>query len=462
MTHSRGICRLALVAALAAQLGGCLGGRERPTVPVFSDLVVLSDPAGAAIIIDGQPTNATTPATLREVPVGEHEVELELIVGQSEFFGWDGTVVVREGETDSVSAALEGGCRTDCPFLIDRGRIGCRSTGNGDTCASVFSGSRPGLEWPLGSDLDYGAGGRLLVAGIVGEDGGSQRGDTLSTQVFNAAWTGRRPVATSSSGSRQRQDLAYWSTASFPAQGIQGLSVRQTLVAVDSAGVRDVLFVRFEIQNVSADPLYRGIYAWLPAGGITYDSLYLGFGLDADVGVSVDDLGTFDPSLNLSFLYDADFQDSELGSFSQRPALVGSATVEAPAAAAGRTLTLWRREDDWDDGIRHGFAWRLLAGRLSPGDGLSDHPSPEIGFVSNTPADYRIIESHGPLRLAPGETTALTVALLLAEPVAGSFTPGVSVEAGDPTVGGRQILDIAADLRQLAASLPELWGRYRP
>ncbi|UCF19724.1 MAG: PEGA domain-containing protein [Gemmatimonadota bacterium] len=462
MTCNRRFRRATTVSLLAALLGGCLESRDRPTVPILADLVVFSDPAGAAIILDRQPTGATTPATLTGVPVGEHELELELAVGQAEFFGWEGTVEVREGETDTARAALEGGCRADCPFLIERGRIGCRSTSNGETCASVFSGSRPGLEWPLGSGLDYGAGGRLLVAGIVGDDGGSQRGDTLSTQVFGIAWTGRKPVETSAAGARQVQDLAYWSTARFPAEALQGLLVKQTLVAVDSAGVRDVVFARFEIQNVSADPLYRAIYSWIPADGLTYESLYIGFGLDADVGVSEDDLGTFDPALNLSFLYDADFEDSELGNFSQRPALVGLVTVEAPAPAQGRTLTLWRREDDWDEGIRHGFAWRLLAGRLAPGDGLSDHPSAEIGYVSNTPADYRITESHGPLRLAPGESTTLTVALLLAEPGAGTFTPGVLVEAGDPTAGNRQILEIAAGLRQLAAQVPELWDRYRP
>jgi hypothetical protein len=462
MRISRPLHWLWLLWFVAAAGWGCFDGRDRPTVPVFSDLVVLSDPEGASISLDGQAVGEITPATLTGVPVGEREVALELIVGQFQSFAWSGTVSVREEESDTVKAALEGGCRADCPFVVDRGRIRCRSTSGGDTCASVFAGAGPGLEWPRGSGLDYGAGGRLLVAGIVGDDGGQQRGDTLSTQVYGIAWVGRRPVETNSGGTRLRQFFDYWSTARFPAEALQGLSVKQTLIAVDSASVRDVLFIQFEIENISAEPLYRANYSWIPVGGFTYESLYVGFGLDADVGVSEDDLGTFDPSLNLSFLYDADFRDDELGEFSQRPAMVGLVTVEPPGGAAGRTFTLWRREDDWDDGVRHDFAWRLLAGRLGPGDDLGDHPSPEIGHVSNTPADYRFTESYGPLRLAPGESITMAVALLLAEPVAGTFTPGVTIQAGDPTDGGRTILDVAAGLRQLGAEAPELWNRYRP
>ena len=44
---------------LAASLG-CFDSRDRPTVPVFSDLVVLSDPEGASISLDGQAVKAYT------------------------------------------------------------------------------------------------------------------------------------------------------------------------------------------------------------------------------------------------------------------------------------------------------------------------------------------------------------------------------------------------------------------
>ena len=56
----------------------------------------------------------------------------------------------------------------------------------------------------------------------------------------------------------------------------------------------------------------------------------------------------------------------------------------------------------------------------------------------------------------------LTVALVLAEPVPGTFTPGTGILPGDPTDPNRTILNVAADLRALAADLPVLWARYRP
>ncbi len=200
----------------------------------------------------------------------------------------------------------------------------------------------------------------------------------------------------------------------------------------------------------------------MPEGGYTVESLYIGFGLDADVGSSQDDLGSFDPELDLSFLYDATFQDAALGEDANRPALVGLVTVQPPAGAPERRFTVWPREADWDDPLRHGLGWRLLAGALTGADPLSDHPAGEIGHTSDDPDDYRVIETHGPLSLAPGESIGLTVALLLARPVPDSFIPGELVPAGDPLNPNRSIINVAADLRALAAQAPELWERYRP
>ena len=445
-----------------AILTGCFGERSRPTVTVFGDLFVDSDPAGAEVFVDGRSTQELTPVVLAGVPVGRHDLDLIFSPGPAEFFGFSDTVTVNEELLDSVVVALEGGCSSNCPFLMDEGRFNCRSTGNGDTCASVFFDGVPALEWPAGSGTDYGAGGRLLLAGVLGDDAGAQAGDTVATQIYDVAWIGRRPMSRTTVGKRQVMELEYWGTSRYRSESLQGLLVKQTLVAIDSTEVEDVLFIQFEIENISDNPRYRRIYPWVPEGGYTLESLYVGFGLDADIGGSEQDLGTFDPALNLSFIYDAFFQDEQLGAFAERPALVGLVTVEPPSGAGGRTLTLWRRSDDWDDGDRHAFAWRLLAGRLAAGDPIADHPSAEIGFVSATPNDYRAIEAYGPLQLAPGDKVVMTVALILAEPVADSYTPGVLVSPGDPEDPNRAILTVAGGLRARAAALPSLWDRYRP
>jgi len=437
--------------------------RDRPTSPVYGNLAVNSDPSGALIGVDGSIFEETTPAVLEGIEAGLRYVELGYEASSVEFFGWEDTVTVPVEGLDTIDAALVGGCWRNCPFLMDAGRVVCRATNHGDTCASVYYDNVSALEWPGNdSNTDYGGGGRLLLAGMFDASAGAQAGDTISTQVYDEAWVGRRPMSQSSNGSRQVMQLEYWGHSRYRTETIQGLSVTETLIAVDSATVEDVLFIRFEIENVSNDERYRRFYPWIPEEGYTYESLYVGFGFDVDVGDSDSDLGTFDPALGLSFMYDAYFMDAALGDYSNRPALVGLVTVEPPAGATERTHTFWRHVDDWDDADRHDFAWRLLAGRLAPGDPIQDHPSPVIGYQGTEPTDYRLTEAFGPLRLAPGETITYAVAILLAEPVPGTYTPGTMVPPGDPTDPNRQILVIADNLRALAAQVPALWDRYRP
>lgn len=451
-------CSLALV--LVVNAGAACGDRSRPTVPVFGDLTVISDPAGAEITIDNVDLDRVTPATLQGVEAGSRQLDLALRAGPDEVFVWSDSVTVPEEELDTVDALLQGGCARNCRFLMDRGRIRCRVTGRGDTCATVFFDAASALQWPGSSGGSYGAGGRLLLAGRIA--GGAQQGDTIATQVYDVAWVGRQPVRERTSGRATTIEVEYWGAARYNGESLLGLEVKETIVAVDSATVEDVIFLNFVIENISGDERYRRLYPWVPEGGYTYESLYVGFGLDADAGAAEDDLGTFDPSLDLSFIYDAAFQDSELGEFADRPGLVGLVDIEVPGEASERRFTMWRREDDWDEGDRHGLGWRILAGRLTPSDPIQDHPAAEIGHQGTQPADYRIIETRGPLRLEPGQSISLTVGLVLALPVAGTFTPGTLVPPGDPTDPDRLILEIAGDLRALAAQLPELWGRYRP
>ena len=448
--------------AIAVGLAACTEARDRPTVPFTGDLAIFSEPSGASIRLDSRGTGTTTPDTINATS-GAHELDLLLDAGSDEIFRWTQDVVVPEERLGVVNAALEGGCVRDCPFSLERGRVICIFNTRGDTCASFFSGV-PALRWlgdQGGGGGDYGSGGRLLAAAIMGSDAGAQAGDTLATQFFRDAWTGRVPVSTAVDGRREVVQLEYWATARFFGSSILGLAVEETIVAVDSATVEDIVFVHFRVTNVSNDPRYQVIYPVFPTSGATFVELYLGFGLDADVGAAADDLASFEADSRLGFIYDADFSDSELGA-SGPPALVGLLTLEAPAGTADRTLTLWRSSDDWDDGSVHDRAWRILAGKLGPMDPIADHPSPDFGFVSDDPADYRLTEGLGPFSLAPGESVELAVALLFARPTPGSFTEGQVVTPGDPIQGGRPILDVAADLLDLAAAAPELWQRYRP
>ena len=436
----------------------CVDTRDRPTVPEFGQLSVRSDPEGATIFVDGN-SLGSTPDTVGGIAAGNHRLFLSLEGEPMEIFAFGDSVRIPANGLATVDAALEGGCGRNCPHVVDQGRVLCRFTNHGDTCAGAFFDSEPALQWP-GASGDFSAGGRLVVAAIFGPGALSSEGDTTATQIFRQAWVGRRPVAQAFSGLRQETRFDYWATALFPAASLLGLSAKQTIIAVDSSDVEDVLFIRYEIENVSADERYRATRGFLPAGGFTFTELYVGFGLDADIGLAGDDLATFDLDNDLAFMYDADFSDDELGSRSDRPPLVGMVAIDPPPGAMRRTFTAWRAADDWDDGDKHDFAWRIFAGRLAGGDPISDHPSAEIGFHPNQPNDFRITIAHGPVDLAPGESTTMTVALILANPVQGTFTSGERVPTGDPLSSNRQILQVAENLRSLAAQVPEFWQRY--
>lgn len=79
-----------------------------------------------------------------------------------------------------------------------------------------------------------------------------------------------------------------------------------------------------------------------------------------------------------------------------------------------------------------------------------------IGYAPTAPDDYRILASAGPLRLAPGDSATLTVAVVIAEPQPGTFVSGQAVTPGDPLDPNRQILQVAEGLRQLAIAAEEL------
>jgi hypothetical protein len=104
-------------------------------------------------------------------------------------------------------------------------------------------------------------------------------------------------------------------------------------------------------------------------------------------------------------------------------------------------------QGDWKAGqITETLGYSLMSGRLAY---APDHIDDTIGHLPNSsPADYRISVSAGPITLAPGDSTFLTVAIALAEPVAGTFTSGTLVPSGDPKVPDRTIMKVAATLRQ--------------
>jgi hypothetical protein len=59
----------------------------------------------------------------------------------------------------------------------------------------------------------------------------------------------------------------------------------------------------------------------------------------------------------------------------------------------------------------------------------------------------------GPLTLAPGDSVSMTVAIIIAPPVTGTFTAGQSISPEYPTAANRRIEQVAGNLLNKARAL---------
>jgi hypothetical protein len=206
--------------------------------------------------------------------------------------------------------------------------------------------------------------------------------------------------------------------------------------------------------------VYRAIDPVVPAGGMTFNQVYVGFALDPDIGAAGDDMVTYEAALDMVYAYDINFVEEIFNpADAGKPGLVGLKIVTMPAGATAKSLNAWPitingLSADWHAGTvteRGGFSMLSGLRSLAP-----DHPGQLIGYVPSSPNDYRMSVGAGPVTLAPGQETSITVAIIIAYPVAGEFTIGQVVPAGNPTDDSRQIRRIAGNLfaRAAAAVLP--------
>ena len=462
-------------ACLALSLFGCEFGRDRPTIAVPGDLDVTSDPSGAQIILDNRNTGLQTPATL-STSAGNHFLALDLLTS-SELFVWRGNVAVPETATAFVDAALVGGCFANCPFQVSANRVECVIVGLGDFCSTFFNPNQPQEnEWPAGSGNEYVANLRVQVAARVGPEWSAFAGDTVASLVYQDTWLGRSPVSVTGGAGDHQGSFRYWADPGpFVTRPLLvGLEVAQDVVAPADSDLEDVIYFRFRITNVTADPRFQHWHPEVPATGITYTDLYAGMALDADIGGSSqpiefsDDVGTLVRD-SVAFIYDLEFAADLTAPYDTAPPLVGLVIVEAPVAAARRPFTLWTIDTDWDNlagtgDDDYGYGYRALSAQLTATDPVQDctGPGDDIGHCSDDPGDYRLALTAGPLTLAPGDSAVYTLALVFAEPVPGTFTSGTAIEPGLPTTAGRAIEAVADSLVARARRAAALWSQVSP
>jgi hypothetical protein len=223
----------------------------------------------------------------------------------------------------------------------------------------------------------------------------------------------------------------------------RGIEIDEEVIT--SEAVSDVVVVRLTFRNVTATPAYRAVDPGPPTG-ITFQDAFMGLALDPDIGEAEDDWLSYDPDLDMAFVYDARLAESGFrGGAATAPGLVGLRALRAPA---GTTVMLngWTNSGDWSalEGTE-AVGFGMLSGRavFAPA-----HDHPRIGHLPQAAGDMRISVTAGPLTLAPGEQAEIVVAVAFASPAPGTFQSGTPVLPADPVDVNRALYRVAVQLRE--------------
>ena len=462
MTHK--LIGLILLACCLTPITSC-DGPDRPTTPEISaGIFVDSDPRGADIYVDGQSTGKTTPDTIFEAELRQQRVAL-MLDSAGVTYGVSTTVETHRDVMVEVYLPMLVGCASiSCVLHLVRYHeaSGIKFAQSALGVLLHIDGAGDGLIWPADSENSYVSTGSAVFAGVV-----SGPGDTVALGPYDWHYLAGRPAPLVSWDQHFRLQQEAWvappSDATYLTT-VRGLAIKQDLVA--SPDLEDVLVLRIVFRNISNDPLYRKVDPLVPSGGITYEDAWIGFALDGDVGLADSDLLSYEPDLDLVYIYESDFHAPGFSvDWQQRPGLIGLRALETPQGTNVR-LNGWVRElepgksGDWFAGTpNEASGWYYLSGQHTS---LPNHEHPRVGFVPEEPVDVRASVSAGPVTLAPGDSAALTVAVMLAAPKPGSFSSGTVVPPGDPLDPDRAIADVAQELMEKAEAAKTLLHLVRP
>jgi len=192
-----------------------------------------------------------------------------------------------------------------------------------------------------------------------------------------------------------------------------GLEIQQTAFAYNQPGpLGNTVFMKFKILN---------------QGSNTLSDLRIGMWGDPDLGDFRDDLIGCDPPRGLGFCYNGAPHDSIYGF---TPPAVGFDLLQGPLVpGSGRLgMTSFIKYRNGTDPISSTETIHYLQG-LNP-DGspivnpitslptpfmVSGDPVAATGWLDTTPGDRRMLQSSGPIAMAPGDVQEIVVAILLGE-----------------------------------------------
>jgi len=192
-----------------------------------------------------------------------------------------------------------------------------------------------------------------------------------------------------------------------------GLEVAQLAWSYEELSARrDAAFLRYRLRNGSPAP---------------FDSMYVALWADIDLGGAADDRMASDVMRDLVYTYNGDDADNVYGA---TPPAIGFKLLEGPRPAPGTGTLSPSAMNTYIGGIDPDTAlatWGLLHGLQVTGtpwiDPSSSTPSTFVysgdpvagtGWLAPFDAELRMMLVAGPFTMAPGDTQAVTYAIVLA------------------------------------------------
>ncbi len=458
--------RITAAALVPLLLAGCreedgfIGG------PDGARAYVTSDPPGGEIFVDGKVTGQFTPDTIRGL-TGRHDLTVRLDTLDTSYRFTAGLTLTNPDTIARVAGPLVFRCSTEnCRRDLFRhyGANRLRFANNPVGTFFMADGTGQGILWPSETNNSYASGGIPMFSGVMRRRGVP---DTVALGMYDTQYLGGRPVPVIvKDADRVWLRQTTWIIPPAHLLGrepgtVRGIRIEQSLLSTLVAD--DIAVLRLVFHNITNDPLYRLVDPFVPPEGATFESAYIGFALDADIGIPTDDQLSYDPDLNLAMVYDAQFREDDFtGGFRFAPGLVGLRMLEAPPATS-IILNGWGRArfGDWFAGTpSEPDGWGMMSRRRTYPPFHLTHP--RIGHMPPDPSDMRVMVSAGPLTLAPGDSAAITVAIVLAQPAEGTFVSGTAVAPGNPIDVNRALYRIASGLFERARAAESVATQIPP
>ena len=368
-------------------------------------------------------------------------------------------------------------------YWSQRTRLACPMNDFGDFCTRIPDPAKLGLSWPTdeannAADLnEYVAHGRLLIAATVGPELGTDAGKNIATSLYNFGDYGpRRRLQVVPDDSSRYSSVVWTDLRHEPLFGFAtgrlaygdrqlalfGLEVKTTYF--QPAAFQDVLFIRFDVRNISREVDYRRLHPDTPENGFTVTNVYLTPTIDPDIGGGfnteyADDAATVFYDQKLLTGYDREFdirRTDWVPRWADAPGIVGFQLIDAGPAGDARAVLFSADSPDYLTVAEEAEAHTIVsAGRVATLAGCVASAQ-LFDCAPETGSDVRMGWSVGPIAsIAPEQTYSITVAVLMASPKAGSFTSGTGIAPRNDAIGDntRQIYTVAEALRALAAQI---------